>query len=301
MNERNTPAKRRVRRPQPALIVAVVALIAATAGSATALPGRNVVDRNDVKKNAITSKAIKNGQVTDADIAHGAVTGDEIADGTVGGADLADGGVGRADLATGAVGGAAIADGGVGRADIAPGAVTGAAIADGTVGRSDIAPIERFHVIGAPGEPKFSNGGEGDCVWKNGLEYAPGTAPAGFAKDALGRVWLRGIVTATDGTGGDAKCDPGEAGEAEDGLVFILPPDYRPAYFDVSGLAHGIVIAPDAGAKLNGTTIPPGGVYSVLRGNGVLDGVSIRAATGKTLSASEPAQVSLRDLSRLAG
>jgi hypothetical protein len=138
-------------------------------------------------------------------------------------------------------------------------------------------------------------------VWKNGLDNAPGTAPAGFASDALGRVWLRGLVTATAGAGGDGKCDPADPGEAEDGLVFVLPTAYRPAFFDVSGLANAIVIAPDTGAVLNGAPIPPGGVHSVLVGNAVLDGVSIEAATRATRSAAPPAQVSLRALNRLAG
>jgi hypothetical protein len=38
-------------RPSPALIVALIALVAALAGSAVALPGKNKVDKNDIKKN----------------------------------------------------------------------------------------------------------------------------------------------------------------------------------------------------------------------------------------------------------
>jgi hypothetical protein len=268
------------RRPQPALVVAIVALIAATGGSATALPGKNSVDRNDVKKNAIRSKAIKNGQVAGADLAGGAVTGAKIADGAVG----------SVDIAKGAITGAEIADG----------TVDGAEIGDGAVGASELAPTEPYHTVGAPGEPQFFDGGEGDCVWKNGLDNAPGTAPAGFAKDALGRVRLRGVLTATAGTGGDGVCNPNDPNEAEDGLVFVLPPAYRPAFFDVSGLAHGIVIAPDAGASLNGNSIPAGGVHSVLTGNAVPEGVSIEAATGKQQAAGTRAKVSLETLRRLA-
>ena len=269
-----------MRRPQPALVVALVALVAATGGTATALPGSNSVDRNDVKKNAIRSKAIKNGQVAGADLANGAVTG----------AKIADGGVGSADIAKGGVTGAEIADG----------TVAGAEIADGSVGASEIAPIEPYHTIGAPGEPQFSDGGEGDCVWKPEVDYIPGTAPAGFAKDALGRVWLRGVPSATAGPGGDGVCNPQDPGEAEDGLVFVLPPDYRPAFFDISGLAHGIVIAPDAGATLNDNPIPPGGVNSVLAGVAALDGVSFRAATGEEKAAGTRANVSLETLRKLA-
>jgi hypothetical protein len=259
------------RPPQPALVVAVVALIAATGGSAAALPGHHTVDRNDLKRNAVTSRAIKNGQVTAADVAKDAITGAKVADGALTGADIADR------------------------------ALTGADIADGTVGAADVAPTERFHVIGAPGEHGFSDGGEGDCVWKNGVEGITGTAPAGFARDALGRVWLRGVLAATDGPGGDGKCDATDPGEGEDGLVFVLPRGYRPAYFDLSGLPDGNVAAPEAGATLQGTTIPAGGVYSALAGTAVLDGVTIAAATGPARSAAPPAKVSLRALARLAG
>ena len=279
-----------MRRPQPALVVALVALVAATGGTATALPGSNSVDRNDVKKNAIGSKAIKNGKVAGVDIANGAVTSAKIADGAVGGVDIAKGGVTGAEIADGTVGGAELAKGGV----------TGAEIADGSVGASEIAPIEPYHAIGAPGEPQFSDGGEGDCVWKQAVDNIPGTSPAGFAKDALGRVWLRGVLSATAGPGGDGVCNPGDPGESEDGLVFVLPPSYRPAFFDISGLAHAIVIAPDAGAKLNDNPIPPGGVNSVLNGVAVLDGVSIRAATGAEKAAGTRADVSLETLRKLA-
>ena len=268
------------RRPQPALVVALVALIAATGGSAVALPGSSSVDGNDLKKNAVRSKTIRNGQVKGLDIARDAITAAKIADGTVGGAE--------------------IADGSVGGAEIAQGGVTAAQIADGTVGASELAPTEPYHTIGAPGEPRFSDGGEGDCIWKNGLENAPGTAPPGFAKDALGRVRLRGVLTATNGPGGDSVCDSSQEGEAEDGLVFALPPGYRPGFFDISGLAHAIVIAPDAGAELNGSAIPAGGVQSVLAANAVLDGVTIEAATGTRAAAGTRAKLSLQTLRRLA-
>lgn len=156
------------------------------------------------------------------------------------------------------------------------------------------------HSIGAPGEPQFSDGGEGDCVWKLAVDNIPGTSPAGFAKHALGRVWLRGVLSATAGPDGGGVCNPGDPGESEDGLVFVLPPSYRPAFFDISGLAHAIVIAPDAGAKLNDNPIAPGGVNSVLAGVAVLDGVSIRAATGTGQTAQARANVSLQALRALA-
>jgi hypothetical protein len=57
------------RLPSPALVVAVVALVAALAGSAVALPGRNKVDRNDIQKSAVGGKQVKNDSVTGTDVA----------------------------------------------------------------------------------------------------------------------------------------------------------------------------------------------------------------------------------------
>ena len=62
------------------MIVALVALVAALAGSAVALPGKNTVDKNDIKKNAVKSKAIKNGQVKAVDIADGSIGATELTD-----------------------------------------------------------------------------------------------------------------------------------------------------------------------------------------------------------------------------
>jgi hypothetical protein len=57
-----------VRRPSPALIVAIVALVAALAGTAVALPGKNTVKSNDIAKNAVGSSDIKNNKVKGADV-----------------------------------------------------------------------------------------------------------------------------------------------------------------------------------------------------------------------------------------
>jgi hypothetical protein len=57
-----------IRRPSPALIVAIVALVAALAGTAVALPGKNTVSSNDIKKNAVRSSDIKNDKVKGVDV-----------------------------------------------------------------------------------------------------------------------------------------------------------------------------------------------------------------------------------------
>jgi hypothetical protein len=61
------------RKPSPAMMVAFIALLAALSGSAIALPGRNTVDSDDIKK----------GNVKRSDIAKGAVTSGKVQDGSL--------------------------------------------------------------------------------------------------------------------------------------------------------------------------------------------------------------------------
>jgi hypothetical protein len=56
------------RRPSASLIVAVIALVAALAGSAVALPGTNSVKGNDVAKNSIKGKHVKADKLKGGDI-----------------------------------------------------------------------------------------------------------------------------------------------------------------------------------------------------------------------------------------
>jgi hypothetical protein len=50
-------------RPSPALIVAMVALVAAVSGTALALPGKNSVKSNDIAAGAVKGKDIANGAI----------------------------------------------------------------------------------------------------------------------------------------------------------------------------------------------------------------------------------------------
>lgn len=61
-------SKHRLAWPSLARIVAMVGILAVLASAATALPGKGVVDKNDLKKNVVKSKHIKNGQVGAADL-----------------------------------------------------------------------------------------------------------------------------------------------------------------------------------------------------------------------------------------
>ena len=88
-----------MRRPTPATVIAVIALVVAMAGGAYATLR--------APKNSVVSRSIRNGQVKRADLGAGAVNGAKIADGSVSGADIQDGAVGAGDLAPGAVAGEA--------------------------------------------------------------------------------------------------------------------------------------------------------------------------------------------------
>ena len=61
------------RLPSPAMVVAAVALIAALAGTAVALPGKNRIDKNDLRKNVVKRKNIVKGAVNSFKVQNGAV------------------------------------------------------------------------------------------------------------------------------------------------------------------------------------------------------------------------------------
>ena len=73
-------SKHRLAWASLARIVAMVGLLAVLASTATALPGKNNIDKNDLKKNVVKSKNIKKN----------AVRAKHIKDGQVGAAELAD-------------------------------------------------------------------------------------------------------------------------------------------------------------------------------------------------------------------
>lgn len=75
---------RMLRRPSPSMIVAFVALTVALAGSATALPGRGQVKKDDISRAAVRSVHIKSRAVRTKHIKARAVTRSRIAKRAVG-------------------------------------------------------------------------------------------------------------------------------------------------------------------------------------------------------------------------
>lgn len=70
--------KIRFGRPSPAMVVAVVALIAALSGSAYAALGKNSVGTRQLKAKAVTAGKIANNAVTSAKVAQNSLTGSDI-------------------------------------------------------------------------------------------------------------------------------------------------------------------------------------------------------------------------------
>jgi len=61
-------------------VVGYVALFMMLGGAAYALPGKNVVDKNDLKKNVVKTKNVKNGAITTDKLAANAATGAKVAE-----------------------------------------------------------------------------------------------------------------------------------------------------------------------------------------------------------------------------
>jgi hypothetical protein len=66
------------RRPSPALIISIIALIAALSGTAYAALGKNSVGSRQLKSKSVTTGKIANNAVTSAKVAKETLTGDDI-------------------------------------------------------------------------------------------------------------------------------------------------------------------------------------------------------------------------------
>jgi hypothetical protein len=90
-------------------------------------------------------------------------------------------------------------------------------IKDGQVKPRDLAPTEAWRVVGAPGEPQFTN--LVGCAWSN---FDSNHQNAAFFRDASGVVHLKGLVKA------GAGCDFASFFLSHP-VIFNLPEGYRPA------------------------------------------------------------------------
>lgn len=74
--------------PSPAMVVAILAMIAGLAGSAVALQGKNSVKGNDIAPGAVKGSKIAKQAVKGAKVARDAITGDKLRNGSVTAPDL---------------------------------------------------------------------------------------------------------------------------------------------------------------------------------------------------------------------
>jgi hypothetical protein len=180
-------------------------------------------------------------------------------------AGLAKNSVGTKQLKKNAVTAAKIKKNAVTTAKIKNEAVTGAKVNEATLGTvpsatlaSTIAPAEPTHLVGAPGQPPFENGGQN---FNEGFK----TNPIGFFKDQEGIVHLQGW--GITGPGGGLNS------------LFTLPPGYRPAAGTVmilTPLSSVAAFIGGSGASFGGLNLD-GKVAGEEEEVIVLDGISFRA------------------------
>jgi hypothetical protein len=77
----------RTRRPSPALVISVIALVLATAGTATAAK-LLITSSSQIKKGSVNGGDVADGSLTARDIRPQALTGDAIRDGSIGADEL---------------------------------------------------------------------------------------------------------------------------------------------------------------------------------------------------------------------
>lgn len=152
----------RIRRPSPSMIVALIALVVALAGTSYAainLP-KGSVGAKQLKKNSVSKAKLRRNAVTRAKIHKNAITGIKVKNRSILGKDIRVNSLGK---------------------------VPSASVADTANG---LAPLEPLHLVGAAGEPGFAEG-----AGNIGL-IPPETLPqpVGFYKDQGGIVHLEGFA-----------------------------------------------------------------------------------------------------------
>jgi len=93
---------------------------------------------------------------------------------------------------------------------------------------------EAWHEVGTAGQPPFANGSPDQTLWAN---WGGGTNTAGFYKDSVGQVHLKGLVKALFGLElGTCDTPPYE-------YIFQLPTGYRPAATEINPALHNDTLA----------------------------------------------------------
>ena len=156
-------------RPSAALLVAVIALVAALAGSASALPGKKTIDKNDFKKGAVTKKAIK----------AGAVTTKGVKDANIGAVDLVP------DEPFHRVGGSGEPAFGNGGENDCIWSNVGALLGPGTTVNSGAFYIDKGGVVRLAGVVRSTNGPGGDGACNEGDDFRVYTLPPAYRPENI--------------------------------------------------------------------------------------------------------------------
>jgi hypothetical protein len=125
------------RLPSPALVIAFIALFAALSGAAIGLPGKNSVDKNDIRKGAVRGKTIAKNAVTTSKIKGNAVRSSDVRNDALTGDDVNESSLGEVPSATNADSAATAAN----ATGIADNTVTGAKVTNGSLAAADVATI----------------------------------------------------------------------------------------------------------------------------------------------------------------
>ncbi len=155
----------RGRKPSPSMIVALVALFVALAGTAFAA---------GLAKNSVKSKQIKDGAVASVDVKDNGLTGTDINEESLTGlpgSSLADSAVATSKIADGAVTTSKIADGAVGGADLAANSVDSSKVGAGSLLLSDMVVASITFDLTATG----GNLAAHTCSWAT--KFPPGAQP----------------------------------------------------------------------------------------------------------------------------
>jgi hypothetical protein len=173
------------RRPSPAMVVAIIALVAALGGTAAALPGKRTVKKDDIATKAVGKRAIGAGGAGKSEVGRNAVgkselrtasvdsietednslTGDDIDESTIGN-------VQSATNATNAANAANVNANGVESGDIQNGAVTAPKV--GTIDR--VTASVTIPAVGTAS--RFVNCGATSRTLGGGASTSGGTTPA---------------------------------------------------------------------------------------------------------------------------
>lgn len=218
------------------MAVALTALFVALSGTAIALPGKNRVDKNDLKRGSVGSRAIANNSIRSSDIRRSNVLSSDIKDNAVTGNDVDEGSLGTVPSAANA-------------------ATAGNASALGAVGPGG------YQRTGAP---RFFA-----ATLQSGFQrYSPGgvdQSPPGYWIDGEGTTHLQGALTLGS-----------SANTAFTLPVGFRPLTQRRLAIACAAGAGDLVVRTDGQVVVNNQGSPAPGSNCVGTGQAYLDGTEFR-------------------------